>query len=560
MKTVVDEVVDPWWRRTGHDYVGGHLRNRLAEFISGASLKTVEARRAEMSCNGPVGEVLELPLVIGVISDLSGDSKSPPVAELEFQTVRTDTFERFMQDCSPSLELTFCLQATLDKVSTIGLTFRCLRDFEPEAIATQLESTTSKLQLSDAELTFLVNEFLHRPKFMALEGAWRGLHYLVESLGLESRMQIRVLSLSRKQILKQANSYPGSEFPLSPLFRQIAQAPYSPHSHVDPFTLLVADYYFDHDPDSIDLMEFLARIGSYAHAPVLCGAAPELLGLRSWEEFGNLESPESLLEHPRFASWMAFRSSYDSQYLVLTMPRVLARRPYPEQILRGRFGFGEDVASNGRADQAKMVWFNAAFVLARNAARSFAATSICTSIAGMSSGGRIDGLVSFTDAIGAGLNEQFGPIESRLSYADEQAASSLGLAPLCSIIRTESAVYLQVQSAYKAVRYGGRGADELNAMERSRCLVALMFLEGYFAQRIRLIAAKLCGNQLLEGFDFQRWLDEYVVPNPGIAPAFVLKQKPLDFATLEIVGDTVELLLRCRLPILDVECRVRVSI
>jgi len=54
----------------------------------------------------------------------------------------------------------------------------------------------------DKKLSSQVNEVLHHPDFQKLEGTWRGLHYLVHETETGQNLKIRILNVTKKELLK----------------------------------------------------------------------------------------------------------------------------------------------------------------------------------------------------------------------------------------------------------------------------------------------------------------------------------------------------------------------
>ena len=52
----------------------------------------------------------------------------------------------------------------------------------------------------DSMLTEQINLILHHEEFKALEGAWRGLSYLVNHTDTDETLKIRVMSISKKEV------------------------------------------------------------------------------------------------------------------------------------------------------------------------------------------------------------------------------------------------------------------------------------------------------------------------------------------------------------------------
>ena len=95
-----------------------------------------------------------------------------------------------------------------------------------------------------------------------------------------------------------------------------------------PYGCLIGDYSFSHLPTDVQLLRDLSKIAGAAHAPLLTGADPNLLGMDSWTELGNPRDIGKLFDTPEYAAWKGLRDSVDSRYVALCMPRVLSRLPY----------------------------------------------------------------------------------------------------------------------------------------------------------------------------------------------------------------------------------------
>ena len=73
----------------------------------------------------------------------------------------------------------------------------------------------------DKRLTEQVNLILHHPDFQKLEGAWRGIHYLVNNTETDEMLKIRFLNISKQDLGKTLKKYKGTSWDQSPLFRKI---------------------------------------------------------------------------------------------------------------------------------------------------------------------------------------------------------------------------------------------------------------------------------------------------------------------------------------------------
>ena len=131
---------------------------------------------------------------------------------------------------------------------------------------------------------------------------------------------------------------------------------------------------------------------------------------------------------PAHGEWNSLRTAEDSRYIYLAMPRVLAHLPYgagtdPVEA----FDFQEDVGTSGDDGYC---WMSAAYVMAVNVARSFAAYGWCVRIHGFESGGAVANLPVHVPPTGATNIEMKGPTEVALDERREVELARLGLMPL----------------------------------------------------------------------------------------------------------------------------------
>lgn len=91
----------------------------------------------------------ELPLVAGVVSDLSGDSADPvEYAQRQFVEVEQGGVDGLMKRVGPSLKFTVSDEVTGEEESelAVDLSFESIDDFSPVGVATQLPETAKLLE------------------------------------------------------------------------------------------------------------------------------------------------------------------------------------------------------------------------------------------------------------------------------------------------------------------------------------------------------------------------------------------------------------------------------
>ena len=121
------------------------------EVNSQRSLKTNRAPRVqieyEVEVNGQQRQV-ELPFVMGVLSDLSGDAAQelPPIAERQFTDISSENFDQRMREIGPRLDMRVKSHLKSEGQLDTPLVFNKLDDFRPDNIARQVPELNKLLE------------------------------------------------------------------------------------------------------------------------------------------------------------------------------------------------------------------------------------------------------------------------------------------------------------------------------------------------------------------------------------------------------------------------------
>src|SRR5271170_1128365 len=91
---------------------------------------------------------VQIPFVMGVMSDLSGDSKEPlpGVDERKFMAVDMDNFDERMKSMKPRVAITVPNTLTGKGNMQVDLTFESMEDFSPAAVARKVDSLNKLLE------------------------------------------------------------------------------------------------------------------------------------------------------------------------------------------------------------------------------------------------------------------------------------------------------------------------------------------------------------------------------------------------------------------------------
>src|SRR4051794_4317079 len=252
-----------------------------------------------------------------------------------------------------------------------------------------LATISSLIAALDAKLTEQINLIMHTEQFQSLEGAWRGLHHLVNNTETDETLKIRVMNISKNDLGKTLKKFKGTAWDQSPIFKKMYEEEFGQFGG-EPFGSIVADYYFDNSAPDVELLTSMAKVAAAAHAPLIAAAAPSVMLMESWSELANPRDLTKIFQTPEHAAWRAFRESEDSRYVGLAMPRFLSRAPYGAKTNPvDEFDFEETTSAAGSAD---FTWANAAYAMAVNVNRSFKHYGWCSQIRGIESGGIVQGL------------------------------------------------------------------------------------------------------------------------------------------------------------------------
>ncbi len=355
----------------------------------------------------------------------------------------------------------------------------------------------------DKKLSEQINLIMHNEDFKALEGTWRGLHYLVNNTETDEMLKIRVLNISKTDLKKTLKKFEGTAWDQSPVFKKLYEEEFgSPGGQ--PYGCLVGDYFFDHSPEDVKMLANMAQVASAAHAPFIAGVAPSVMAMDSWQELSNPRDLTKIFQTAEYASWRSLRDSEDARYLGLAMPRYLSRLPYGAKTSPvEEFDFEEDTAG---ADHNKYVWSNAAYAMGVNVTRAFKLYGWCARIRGAESGGMVEGLPVHTFPTDDGGVDMKCPTEIAITDRREAELAKNGFMPLSHYKNTDYAVFMGAQSLQKPAVY-----DDPDATANANLAARLpyLFATCRFAHYLKCMVRDKIGS-FKEREDMEMWLNKWI--------------------------------------------------
>lgn len=440
-------------------------------------------------------------------------------------------------------ELNFLEQA-------IGATKQTPRDETEELLKTLTQEALKGTVSWDKNLTVTINSaiaaidralsaqlsaIMKNEKFQNLEGSWRGLHHLISNSETSSQLKIRMLNISKKELARDLEK--AVEFDQSQIFKKIYESEFGTAGG-EPYSAIIGDYEFSAKPDDINLLSNMSNIAAAGFCPFITASAPEMFGFEAFTELSKPRDLEKIFESAEYIKWRSFRDSEDARFVVLTMPRVLARVPYGKETKPiEAFDFEEgNVDSNGRQLERHhddYCWMNASYAMGAVLTRAFAEYGWCTSIRGAEGGGKVEGLPSHVFMSDDGDMDQKCPTEIGITDRREAELSKLGFLPLCHYKNTDYAVFFGAQSSQKPKQF-----DDPDATSNSEISARLPYImaTARIAHFLKVMARDKVGS-FMEAADAEewlnRWISSYVNSSPG-ASADMKARYPLAEANIEV--------------------------
>jgi type VI secretion system protein ImpC len=362
----------------------------------------------------------------------------------------------------------------------------------------------------DKILSDQLNAIMHHADFQALEASWRGMHDLVYGTETSTRLKLRVLNASKKELLKDLEN--AVDHDMSVLFKKVYEEEYGTFGG-NPYSLLIGDYYFGRHPQDIALLQRLSKVAAAAHAPFIAAASPSLFDMQSFTELGVPRDLSKIFESAELATWRGFRDTEDSRYVTLVLPRYAARLPYGAKTVPvENFNFEEDV--DGR-DHSKYLWSNAAYQLGLRITEAYAKYSWTTAIRGVEGGGKVENMTAHTYKTDEGDVVLKCPTEVTITDRREKELNDLGFVAVVNSKGSNFAAFFGGQTVNKPKVYN---LDSANANAALSSRLPYVLAASRFAHYIKVIMRDKVGSfqtrDTVENY-LNTWLSDYVLLSPN---------------------------------------------
>ncbi|MBS0639395.1 MAG: type VI secretion system contractile sheath large subunit [Acetobacteraceae bacterium] len=365
------------------------------------------------------------------------------------------------------------------------------------------------IKIIDQKLSAQLNVIMHDPKFLKLEGAWRGLHYLVMNSETGSSLKLRMLNVSKRELTRDLTK--AVEFDQSQLFKKIYENEFGTPGG-EPYGALIGDYEWTNSPDDVETLRLISNVAASGFSPFISAAGPAMFGFQDYTELSKPRDLAKIFESAEYMKWRSFRDSEDARFVSLVMPRVIARLPYGEKTKSiDEFAY-EEAPSDPETGAPKPMghhdycWMNAAYVMGTRMTDSFARTGFCMAIRGAENGGKVENLPMHVFQSDDGDLDSQCPAEIGITDRRENELSNLGFLPLCHYKNTDYAVFFGGQTVQKPKKYD-RPAATANAAISAR--LPYIMITGRFAHYLKVMARDKIGS-MMEASDCESWLNRWI--------------------------------------------------
>ena len=386
----------------------------------------------------------------------------------------------------------------------------------------------------DRKLSDQLNAIMHDPKFLQLEGSWRGLHHLVQNSETGTSLKIKVLNVSKRDLSRDLQR--AVEFDQSQLFKKIYENEFGTPGG-EPYAALIGDYQWSQHPDDVETLRLISNVAAGAFAPFISAAGPGMFGFDSFTELAKPRDLAKIFETSDYMKWRSFRDSEDARFVSLVMPRTLARLPYGAATKAiDEFNYEEapyDAAGARPMGHNEYCWMNAAYAMGARLTDAFAKYGFCTAIRGAEGGGKVENLPTHVFTSDDGDMDAKCPTELAITDRREFELSNLGFLPLCHYKNTDYSVFFGAQSVQKPKKYD-RPEATANAAISAR--LPYLMAASRFAHYLKVMARDKVGS-FQEAGDVERmlnrWINNYVNTNEN-AGQEMKARFPLREARIEV--------------------------
>jgi type VI secretion system protein ImpC len=384
----------------------------------------------------------------------------------------------------------------------------------------------------DQKISLQLDEVIQAPEFKKIEGAWRGLRFLVDRTDFSQNIAIEMISTSKDELIEDFEDAP--DVTRSGLYKHVYSAEYGQFGG-KPYGAIIGGYNINPTAQDMKLLQDMASVSAMSHAPFITAAGPRFFGLDSFQGMPALKDLESIFEGPQYVKWNGFRDTDDARNVALTVPRFMLRAPYGEDNQVKEFNYQEGIGT----EFEKLCWGNASYAFAANMSRSFAKYRWCPNIIGPQSGGEVLDLPVYKYKEN-GETKIYSPTEVMLSDRQEFELAEQGFIGLIARKGTDNATFFSANTCQKA-KFFGNSPEDKQAETNFKLGTELpyLFMIDRLAHYIKVLQREHIGSWKTKNDldrELNNWVRQYVADQDNPPPE-VRSRKPLREARIVVSDD-----------------------
>lgn len=256
---------------------------------------------------------IELPFVVGIVADLnrSAVESKIPFKDRQFIAIDLNKTRDFFNIVKPSITV------NLTNLSCqILISFRSFEDIKPARLEQYIEDELIKydtLNLSKTEMHNALNEILQNEGLQQLLGSLRGIYQLLINKPNESNLVIKVLDVSKEELINDVNLGVTQE---SYLYRLVYLHEYGTFEGT-PYSLVLTDFEFSQNDIDMKVMEYLALLGMKADCFFFLKAALTIFGDSFQHDSLDWTKVDTNFSSREFLRWRALRDHESSRFVAM---------------------------------------------------------------------------------------------------------------------------------------------------------------------------------------------------------------------------------------------------
>lgn len=384
----------------------------------------------------------------------------------------------------------------------------------------------------DQKISLQLDEVIQAPEFKKIEGAWRGLRFLVDRTDFSQNIAIEMISTSKDELIEDFEDAP--DVTRSGLYKHVYSAEYGQFGG-KPYGAIIGGYNINPTAQDMKLLQDMASVSAMSHAPFITAAGPRFFGLDNFQGMPALKDLESIFEGPQYVKWNGFRDTDDSRNVALTVPRFMLRAPYGEDNQVKEFNYQEGIGT----EFEKLCWGNASYAFAANMSRSFAKYRWCPNVIGPQSGGEVLDLPVYKYKEN-GETKIYSPTEVMLSDRQEFELAEQGFIGLIARKGTDNATFFSANTCQKA-KFFGNSPEDKQAETNFKLGTELpyLFMIDRLAHYIKVLQREHIGSWKTKNDldrELNNWVRQYVADQDNPPPE-VRSRKPLREARIIVSDD-----------------------